>query len=205
MRLPRELAREAGARRGGAAYVRQLCWRDFHHQVLAADPSLPRRDYRPRGPRSRSSERWRPGRRAAPGTRSSTPGCASCRGGVHAQPGPHGSRLVPDQGPLVDWRRGAGTSWVCSPTARSPTTPATGSGSPGPERHPAHRVLNPVRQAQRFDPDGTYVRRYVPELEPVRGKDILRPWRMEGFSRLGYPAPIVDHDEAVAEFQARRG
>ena len=45
---PLELAREAGERRGGAAFVRQLGWRDFHHQVLAATPSLPRRDYRPR-------------------------------------------------------------------------------------------------------------------------------------------------------------
>ena len=42
-----------GARAGAAAepFVRQLCWRDFHHQVLAAFPSLPRRDYRPRGDR----------------------------------------------------------------------------------------------------------------------------------------------------------
>jgi deoxyribodipyrimidine photo-lyase len=65
-----ELAQEARRRRGGAAYVRQLCWRDFHHQVLAANPSLPRRDYRPRGDRwsrsRRALETWRAGRTGYP-------------------------------------------------------------------------------------------------------------------------------------------
>ena len=41
----------------------------------------------------------------------------------------------------------------------------------------------------------------MPELESVRGKAIFRPWLMEGFDRLDYPEPIVDHDDAVAEFQ----
>jgi deoxyribodipyrimidine photo-lyase len=48
------------------------------------------------------------------------------------------------------------------------------------------------------------VRRYVPELRTVTGRDVFRPWLMEGFERLDYPAPIVDHDEAAAEFRARR-
>ena len=62
-----------------------------------------------------------------------------------------------------------------------------------------------MRQAERFDPDGVYVRRWVPELESVRGKAIFRPWLMEGFADLDYPEPIVDHDDAVAEFRRRRG
>ncbi|HET8566740.1 MAG TPA: FAD-binding domain-containing protein [Solirubrobacterales bacterium] len=53
-------------------------------------------------------------------------------------------------------------------------------------------MLNPVRQAERFDPEGEYVRRYLPELEPVRGKAIFRPWPAEGFDRLGYPGPLYD-------------
>ncbi len=65
-------------------------------------------------------------------------------------------------------------------------------------------MLSPVRQAERFDPDGIYVRRWVPELAGVRGKAIFRPWLMEGFEDLDYPEPIVDHDDAVAEFRARR-
>jgi deoxyribodipyrimidine photo-lyase len=66
-------------------------------------------------------------------------------------------------------------------------------------------VLNPVRQAQRFDPEGHYVRRYLPGLEQVRGKAILEPWRMEGFDRLDYPPPLVDHAEAAAFKAHRRG
>lgn len=68
-----------------------------------------------------------------------------------------------------------------------------------------NRVLNPVRQAERFDPEGDYVRRYLPELESLRGRDVFRPWLSEGFRRLDYPEPIVDHDEAAAAFKARRG
>jgi deoxyribodipyrimidine photolyase len=43
-----------------------------------------------------------------------------------------------------------------------------------------------------------------PEPAGVRGKAIFRPWLMEGFADLGYPEPIVDQDDAVAEFRARR-
>jgi deoxyribodipyrimidine photo-lyase len=67
---PLELLNEARSRPGGAAYARQLCWRDFHHQVLAAFPALPRRDYRPKGDRwsrsQRTFEAWREGRTGYP-------------------------------------------------------------------------------------------------------------------------------------------
>ena len=62
---PRELAARARAERGGEAYVRQLCWRDFHHQVLAAFPAYPNRNYRSRGDRwsrsRRALEAWKEG------------------------------------------------------------------------------------------------------------------------------------------------
>jgi deoxyribodipyrimidine photo-lyase len=61
-----------------------------------------------------------------------------------------------------------------------------------------------VRQAERFDPKGDYVRRYLPELESVQGRVIFRPWLAEDFERLDYPKPIVDHDEAAAAFKAHR-
>src|SRR5262249_23057702 len=67
---PLELASEAQGRRGGAPFVRQLCSRGFHHQVLAAHPSPPRRDYRHRGDRWSRSRRaldaWREGRTGYP-------------------------------------------------------------------------------------------------------------------------------------------
>jgi deoxyribodipyrimidine photo-lyase len=50
---PLEVVEQAGPLPGGASFVRQLCWRDFHHQLHAADPSISNRDLRPRG------DQWR--------------------------------------------------------------------------------------------------------------------------------------------------
>jgi deoxyribodipyrimidine photo-lyase len=68
-----------------------------------------------------------------------------------------------------------------------------------------NRVFNPTRQARRFDPDGAYVRRWVPELEAIDGNAAHEPWRLGPRAPKDYPAPIVDHDEAVRRFlEARR-
>ena len=68
-----------------------------------------------------------------------------------------------------------------------------------------NRVFNPTRQARRFDPDGAYVRRWVPELEAIDGGAVHEPWRLGPLAPKSYPAPIVDHDEAVRRFlEARR-
>jgi deoxyribodipyrimidine photo-lyase len=52
------------------------------------------------------------------------------------------------------------------------------------------RVLSPTRQALRFDPDGEYVRRYVPELRSLDASLVHEPWRLgrRGLARIGYPA-----------------
>ena len=56
-----------------------------------------------------------------------------------------------------------------------------------------NRPLNPARQAERFDRDGAFVRRYVPELAGVEGRAVLAPWRHPEQRRAtGYPAPILD-------------
>jgi deoxyribodipyrimidine photo-lyase len=204
---PLELASEARERRGGAPFVRQLCWRDFHHQVLAATPSLPSRDYRPRGDRwsrsQRTLEAWQEGRTGYPLVDAGMRQLAA-EGFMHNRARMAvASFLTKDL--YVDWRAGAWHFW----DLLSDGEIANNAGNwqwvagTGNDTRP-NRVLSPVRQAERFDPDGVYVRRYLPELEPVRGKAILRPWLMEGFDRLDYPEPIVDHDEAVAEFRARR-
>jgi deoxyribodipyrimidine photo-lyase len=205
---PLELAREAGGRRGGDAFVRQLCWRDFHHQVLAANPSLPHRDYRPRRDRwsrsQRALEAWREGRTGYPLVDAAMRQLAA-EGFMHNRARMTvASFLCKDL--YVDWRAGAWHFW----DLLSDGDVANNAGNwqwvagTGNDTRP-NRVLNPVRQAQRFDPDGLYVRRYLPELAQVRGKAIFEPWRMEGFERLDYPPPLVDHDEAAAAFKAHRG
>ncbi|HET7418732.1 MAG TPA: deoxyribodipyrimidine photo-lyase [Solirubrobacterales bacterium] len=205
---PAELAREAAERRGGAAFVRQLCWRDFHHQVLAATPSLPRRDYRPRRDRwsrsKRAFEAWQEGRTGYPLVDAAMRQLVE-EGFMHNRARMTvASFLCKDL--YVDWRPGAWHFWDLLTDGEIANNAGNWQwvAGTGNDTRP-NRVLNPVRQAERFDPEGHYVRRYLPELEGVRGRAIFRPWQMEGFERLDYPEPLVDHEEAAAAFKAQRG
>jgi deoxyribodipyrimidine photo-lyase len=78
----------------------------------------------------------------------------------------------------------------------------------GTDAAPYFRVFNPVLQGVKFDPDGDYVRRYLPELAHVAGAAAHQPWTvLDGYAR-GYPEPIVDHaeerDEALRRYAAIR-
>jgi deoxyribodipyrimidine photo-lyase len=68
----------------------------------------------------------------------------------------------------------------------------------GTDASPYFRIFNPMTQGQKFDPDGTYVRRWVPELADVPTQHIHTPWEMAE-APAGYPAPIVDHAEERTE------
>ncbi len=78
------------------------------------------------------------------------------------------------------------------------------AASTGTDAQPYFRIFNPVRQSERFDPDGEYVRHFVPELKDVKGKAIHAPWEKPSLFKeqtgdeIGdeYPEPIVDHSEA---------
>ncbi len=63
-------------------------------------------------------------------------------------------------------------------------------------------------QGEKFDPDGRYVRRYVPELRETVGKAVHTPWLLDGGPPNGYPAPIVDHaaerKETLARYESAR-
>ena len=67
----------------------------------------------------------------------------------------------------------------------------------GTDASPYYRVFNPITQGKKFDPDGTYVRRFVPELAKLSSKEIHEPWLLGGGGLFGgikgYPEPIVDH------------
>lgn len=78
------------------------------------------------------------------------------------------------------------------------------SAGTGTDAAPYFRIFNPITQGQKFDPDGEYVRRWVPELAQVPSDAIHEPWRMTPLEQRAagcvigqdYPAPIVDHKEA---------
>ena len=105
---------------------------------------------------------------------------------------------------LIDWRQGAhgfGTRWSMPipPTNAVNWQWVAGSGA---DAAPYFRIFNPVLQGERFDPDGVYVKRWVPELLP--SSLVHRPWAATPAQlaaagvRLGetYPNRIIEHDEA---------
>jgi deoxyribodipyrimidine photo-lyase len=65
------------------------------------------------------------------------------------------------------------------------------------------RIYSPTRQAKEQDPDGTFIRRWVPELADAPGDFLHAPWLWSGAGRLGYPAPIVDEAKAGRAARAR--
>jgi deoxyribodipyrimidine photo-lyase len=83
----------------------------------------------------------------------------------------------------------------------------------GADAAPYFRIFNPIIQGEKFDPNGDYVRKYVPELEGLPNKFIHKPWEaspevlQEANVKLGksYPHPIVDlresRDKALFEFK----
>jgi deoxyribodipyrimidine photo-lyase len=79
----------------------------------------------------------------------------------------------------------------------------------GTDASPYFRIFNPVTQGRRFDPDGDYVRRYVPELAHIAGAAVHEPWKvLDGYAH-GYPEPVVDHaherEVALERYAAARG
>jgi deoxyribodipyrimidine photo-lyase len=78
----------------------------------------------------------------------------------------------------------------------------------GTDASPYYRVFNPITQGKKFDPDGIYVRRFVPELGGLANKEIHEPWLVGGglFGGVeGYPEPIVDHAAERIESLRRLG
>jgi deoxyribodipyrimidine photo-lyase len=112
----------------------------------------------------------------------------------------------------LDWRRGARwfmTHLVDGDLASNQHGWQWTAGT-GTDAAPFFRVFNPVLQGRRFDPDGAYVRRYVPELRHLTGASVHEPCAGAGeLFTLGpaYPGPIVDHAverEEALERYARR-
>ncbi|MFC5745255.1 cryptochrome/photolyase family protein [Actinomadura rugatobispora] len=175
---------------------RQLAWRDFHHQVAAAFPDLPRRDYRPRGRRWNRDEdalaAWRDGRTGVPIVDA---GMRQLRreGFMHNR-----ARLITasflTRNLEVDWREGLrhfGDLLADGDIADNAGNWQWVAGT-GNDTRP-NRVMNPLRQAARFDRSGDYVRRYVPELADLEPPRVHRPWTLPAARRrtVDYPPPIV--------------
>ncbi|MEU1404654.1 deoxyribodipyrimidine photo-lyase [Streptomyces sp. NPDC005728] len=199
---------------GAEAFVRQLAWREFHRQVLAARPAAADADYRTRHDRWRSQETaredieaWREGRTGYPVVDAAMRQLRH-EGWMHNR----GRLLTASflaKTLYVDWRVGARhflELLVDGDVANNQLNWQWVAGT-GTDTRP-HRVLNPVTQGRRYDPDGVYVRRWVPELRGIEGRAVHEPWRLPGPERAaahGYPEPIVALADGLARFRHARG
>lgn len=75
----------------------------------------------------------------------------------------------------------------------------------GTDASPYYRVFNPILQGYKFDPEGNYVRKFIPELSHVSGKEVHEPWLLVDGLINGYPEPMLDHvkerDESLARLK----
>jgi deoxyribodipyrimidine photo-lyase len=206
-------ARRAGGP-GAEAFVRQLAWRDFHRQVLAADPGTATVDYRTRHDRWRTGksaeadiEAWKEGRTGYPVVDAAMRQLRH-EGWMHNR-----GRLLTasflTKTLYVDWRVGARhflELLVDGDVANNQLNWQWMAGT-GTDSRP-NRVLNPVVQAKRYDPDGAYVRRWVPELASLEAPAVHEPWKLRGLDRAAvddYPDPIVELSDGLARFKRARG
>ncbi|MET4924097.1 deoxyribodipyrimidine photo-lyase [Streptomyces sp. PSRA5] len=211
---PTELVLRA-SRAGGAgaeAFVRQLCWRDFHHQVLAARPGASSADYRTKHDHWRSEESageeieaWKAGRTGFPVVDAAMRQLRH-EGWMHNR-----GRLLTasflTKTLYVDWRVGARhflELLVDGDIANNQLNWQWMAGT-GTDSRP-NRVLNPVTQGKRYDPEGRYVRRWVPELSALAGAAVHEPWKLPRAerARYDYPDPLVELAEGRDRFLRAR-
>jgi deoxyribodipyrimidine photo-lyase len=193
---PLEVAIGALDRPGGEEFCRQLAWRDFFCQVTAAFPDIARKNYRP-GPAwhedRRALDAWREGQTGIPIVDAGLRQLAA-EGFMHNR-----ARMVTasflTRNLGIDWRHGLahfGSLLADGDVANNAGNWQWVAGT-GNNTRP-NRVMNPLRQAQRFDKSGEYVRRYVPELAGLDPARIHTPWQLPPAqrARLGYPGPLVE-------------
>jgi deoxyribodipyrimidine photo-lyase len=217
----RELVREARSRRGAgpAAWLSELIWREFYFAILAARPDVVDHAFR----REYDALRWKSDEtafRAWREGRTGYPLVDAAMRELNATGAMHNrlrmvtaSFLVKDLG--IDWRRGE--RYFAAKLLDYDLAANNGgwqwSASTGCDAQPWFRVFNPVLQSRRFDPDGSYIRRWLPELARVPDTHVHAPWEMGRIEQqvhrciIGrdYPAPIVQHEEARRRTLVRYG
>ena len=206
----RAVAERVGGFSGGRrAFVRQLAWRDFYAQVLFHSPWTIDHAYR----EDLDSIAWANDDTAVQAWQDGQTGYPIVDAGMRQlrfEGWMHGrvrmiaaSFLVKDLG--IDWRTGEHhfrRLLIDADPAQNVGNWQWVAGT-GADAAPYFRIMNPIAQSRRFDPDGSYIRRYVPELASLGGSGIHAPWErpLETAAAgvtLGtdYPYPMVDHGEA---------
>ncbi len=202
--------------RGAATWLNELIWREFYMAILHHFPHVLEEAFRPElreipwENHPAHFDAWCQGRTGYPVVDAAMRQLVQT-GWMHNRPRMiTASFLAKDL--LIDWRWGE-RFFMEHLVDGDPAANNGGwqwTAGVGVDAAPYFRVFNPTLQAARFDPDGAYVRRWLPELARVPAEHIHEPWRMpdEVQRRAGciigqhYPAPIVDHAAARARVLA---
>ena len=218
----RQLAREAHGRmvagsRGAQAWLSELVWRDFYHQLLHHHPHVATGPFKPEYDRIKWEHgkhanelfaAWREGRTGYPLVDAAMQQI-NRTGYMHNRLRMVvASFLVKDLG--LDWRRGE--AYFAQHLNDFDLAANNGgwqwAASTGCDAQPYFRIFNPVRQSEKFDPEGRFIRRYLPQLARLPDKLIHAPWlaRPVDLAAAGvelglgpgkhYPLPVVDHAAA---------
>jgi len=198
--------------RGGQVFLKELGWREFAHHVLYHFPATPRQPQRPEFaafPWRRDARHLRAWQRGQTGYPIVDAGMRQlwATGGMHNR-----VRMVVASFLVkhlrLSWQEGPAWFWdtLVDADLAANTLNWQWSAGCGADAAPYFRIFNPVLQGRKFDPDGEYVRRWVPELARLPAEFIHQPWEVpmdvlaEAGLTLGrdYPHPLVDHAEARA-------
>jgi len=211
LRLALQHRQEAGE--GAACWINELAWRDFYQHLVVAFPQICKgRPFKTETARiawrdaPHDFERWCQGNTGVPivdaGMRQ-----LLATGWMHNR-----VRMITamflSKNLLIDWRRGE--AYFMEHLIDGDFAANNGgwqwSASTGTDAVPYFRVFNPFSQAARFDPEGIYIRRFVPALKTVDTADLHDPLRLEKVRPSGYPEVIVDLKKsrlaAIAAFKS---
>ena len=206
------MERDPDFRNDGGKFLAEIGWREFSYQLLVQFPQLPRNNWRPEFDRypwvvnTAQLRAWQRGRTGYPLVD------AGMRELWHTGYMHNRVRMVAASFLVkhlrIHWRKGQAWFWdtlVDADLANNAASWQWVAGS-GADAAPYFRIFNPVEQGRRFDPDGTYVRRWCPELSTLPDAYLHAPFsapprvlRAAGVA-LGrtYPEPIVEHRAARA-------
>ena len=201
-----------GQQEGLVTWINEIAWRDFYIHILYHYPRVSmHRAFKPEtealtwNPPGDAFEAWKEGRTGIPIVDAAMRQLKAT-GWMHNR-----LRMITamflSKNLFIDWR--LGEAWFMSHLVDGFLASNNGgwqwSASTGTDAAPYFRVFNPVTQSERFDPNGRFIRQWVPELSKLDDKRIHDPSR-GGVIPKGYPRPIVDlkdsRQAAIAKFQA---